>query len=100
MSAAAIGLYASSPHSFIRSRFLSRTHGSTLPLLRHRHLASSRQHPNHPQNCPPTLNVTSLVSSPFCLISAFARSIRKGPNGEFQLTPTPIDTRGRGLLPE
>jgi hypothetical protein len=57
-------------------------------------------HPNHPQNCPPTLNVTSLVSSPFCLISAFARSIRKGPNGEFQLTPTPIDTRGRGLLPE
>jgi len=52
------------------------------------------------QNCPPTLNVTSLVSSPFCLISAFARSILSGPNGEFQLTPTPIDTRGLGLLPE
>ena len=47
----------------------------------------------------PTLKLKSLVSSPFCLSSALARSIRSGPNGEIQLTPMPIDRRGLAELP-
>jgi hypothetical protein len=31
--------------------------------------------------------------------NALARSIRSGPNGEFQFTPIPTDRRGRGELP-
>ena len=41
----------------------------------------------------------SLVSSPFAWSNAFAISMRSGPNGEFQLTPKPIETRGRGVSP-
>ncbi len=52
------------------------------------------------QNCPPTLKVNSLVSSPACFSSALARSKRSGPKGEFQFTPMPIETRGLALLPE
>ena len=40
------------------------------------------------------MKVTSLVSSPGAEISALAMSIRKGPNGEFQLTPKPTERRG------
>src|SRR5574338_668981 len=51
------------------------------------------------QNWVPTLKLNNLVSSPSCLSRALAMSIRSGPNGEVQLTPTPIDRRGLPELP-
>src|SRR3546814_4673457 len=51
------------------------------------------------QNCVPTLNVNNFVSSPGSFSRALAISILNGPNGEFQLTPKPTDTRGLGVSP-
>src|SRR3546814_6849119 len=47
----------------------------------------------------PTLNVNNFVSSPGSFSRALAISILNGPNGEFQLTPKPTDTRGLGVSP-
>ena len=51
------------------------------------------------QNCVPTLKVMSCGSSPGWVTSALAISMRNGPNGEFQFTPKPTDTRGFGVSP-
>src|SRR3546814_15320565 len=51
------------------------------------------------QNWVPTLNVNNFVASPCSFSRALAISILNGPNGEFQLTPKPTDTRGLGVSP-
>ena len=51
------------------------------------------------QNWVPTLNEKNFVSSPSCVRIALAMSMRSGPNGDTQFTPTPIESRGFGESP-
>ena len=51
------------------------------------------------QNCVPTLKEKVLGSSPSCFLIVCDTSIRKGPKGEFQFTPTPMATRGSQVSP-
>src|SRR5690606_5101083 len=51
------------------------------------------------QNWVPTLKVKALVSSPSRLRRTLEKSMRNGPNGEFQFTPMPIARRGFQVSP-